>query len=497
MRSHLAKTRKTRSAFRREGEKPLVTARPAEISFRIYANTDLKIQSTTNVARDRSSVHEYETNKLEPIRPRYMDKDHRLLPRFADIQPHHPDRNARDDDSVLSERLHSSPRQVESRTEPAPTPLHPPVQSHSGVRAELLYQQSSAIHRQPSQPQLPHQQRVERHNPSPPPVFSQPIPVLSNYDRDRIVHSQSPSMDNVGVGMSNTPYPSYSRQQQQLQHQQGAIVEGGVAKPKKLHREVEQKRRMRMAEQIVELRKWVSNPNGGKTDKVSVLQDAVTYVKESAKKIEDLQRALEESRAECARLRSFLNKSQPISTLPGPLAHLAPPQAHVAPISHLNSAMRQRATGGMFENEMRHPSQFSVMQTAYEERHVHPGGTDGSQGTIRSVSGPSNFVAAPNSSLVMRGGPSRQPASQGFGTPIGEPFPSGSIGQTNRALAQHHSQAGLRGGYYRASQEVRMMTSGPGQSYHRPGRDDYQIVNLPRLRGEDEEQQRSERQSES
>lgn len=75
-----------------------------------------------------------------------------------------------------------------------------------------------------------------------------------------------------------------------------------LAKPKKLHREVEQKRRMRMAAQILELRKWVSDP-AGKTDKVSVLQDAVAFVKHAAGSIQQLNTALEESREEVRRLR--------------------------------------------------------------------------------------------------------------------------------------------------------------------------------------------------
>lgn len=89
-----------------------------------------------------------------------------------------------------------------------------------------------------------------------------------------------------------------------------------IAKPKKLHREVEQKRRMRMAEQIVELRKWVSNPNGGKTDKVSVLQDAVSYVKDSARKIHLLNEMLQRSRAECAHLRHLLSNAAPVGSFP-------------------------------------------------------------------------------------------------------------------------------------------------------------------------------------
>lgn len=420
-----------------------------------------------------------------------MDKDHRPLPRFADIQAQHPDRNARGE-SALPERLHESSQLVNSRPEQAPPPLHPPMQSHL-VRPEMVYQPSNAARRQHGHPQMSRQHHPERQNPAPIQAYSQPMQAVSNSDRDWAAHSQSPSVDNMAYGVASTQYSTFNRQPQQI-----SVAEGGVTKPKKLHREVEQKRRMRMAEQIVELRKWVSDPNGGRTDKVSVLQDAVTYVKESAKKVEELQNALERSRAECSHLRSLLNKSSPASTLPGPPVH-TPPQSHIASVPHLGSAVRHHAHGGVFDEEIHQPSQLTVMQKAYQEGQLHPSVADAPnpQRALGSMGVPSNFAVTPNSSIVMRGAASAQPTAQAFGNRGGQLTP-GLIRHSHPELPSLHSQHDLHGGYYETTHAAgRTVISGPSQPFYRSGQNLYDREPLPRLRRENEEQQTNERKSET
>eukprot|EP00178_Gracilaria_changii_P016592 TRINITY_DN47829_c0_g1_i1.p1 TRINITY_DN47829_c0_g1~~TRINITY_DN47829_c0_g1_i1.p1 ORF type:complete len:277 (+),score=51.55 TRINITY_DN47829_c0_g1_i1:305-1135(+) len=59
---------------------------------------------------------------------------------------------------------------------------------------------------------------------------------------------------------------------------QGAPLRGAVSRPKRLHREVERKRRMRVSEQVALLRRALCDSHAEKSDTVSVLQRAVHFV---------------------------------------------------------------------------------------------------------------------------------------------------------------------------------------------------------------------------
>lgn len=332
-----------------------------------------------------------------------MDKDHPPLPRFADIQGQPWGDNPQDDESTPSE-LHHTTQRRSSISDLNPPALHPPMQMHHPLRPEGLHQPSirppthAAVQ---SQPFYIH--RAETNIPSPRPSVSQPIPSRSAFNTDRIVHSQSPSTDTLGVTMSSGSYSLHGRQQQ------ASVAEGNITKPKKLHREVEQKRRMRMAEQIVELRKWVSNPNGGKTDKVSVLQDAVSFVKESSRKIDELQDALDRSREECAHLRSLLNNFQAPNLL-GPPARLAPSLTRLSPVQHLAGSLRHSAN--ITTEEARHQSRFAGLRTDIKERKIGSGlGDSTSHGVLSAPFPLTNYSSTTARSLTGKAGPPLRPES--------------------------------------------------------------------------------------
>lgn len=405
-----------------------------------------------------------------------MDKDHRPLPRFADIQPRQSDRISRDE-NPSQERYNTSSDRVDHLGARGPRPLHPPVRRHA-VRTDLFYQQSSATHHPSGYGQISQQHLPERQVRSPIPAYSQPIQTLSDSDRDRAAHSQSPSVENMSHTAPTIHYASYKRPQQL---QQVAVAEGGVTKPKKLHREVEQKRRMRMAEQIVELRKWVSDPNGGRTDKVSVLQDAVTYVKESARKIEELKAALERSDAECAHLRSLVNKSSMRSNLQPTLPQMHA-QSHLAPISHLSNTIRNPISG-TFDESGRPSSQLTGMPTVYQERQVYQSTAHepGSHGNIATTAGPPNFVVAQDSATVM--------GIRSFGEPRAQtdpnrsnlhPAPS-SVMPSSLELPGLQGQPGLHARYYGTNHEAgRAGIGAPPQRSYRPGQTFYESGSLPK-----------------
>lgn len=79
-----------------------------------------------------------------------------------------------------------------------------------------------------------------------------------------------------------------------------------ISKPRKLHRQVEQKRRMRISEQISQLKQCVSDPSDVKTDKVSILKRSVAFVKECQTRIHCLQRNLTWLQNEHARLLTLV-----------------------------------------------------------------------------------------------------------------------------------------------------------------------------------------------
>lgn len=114
-------------------------------------------------------------------------------------------------------------------------------------------------------------------------------------------------------------------------HQSTSSTEAAISKPKKLHREVEQKRRLRMAEQIVQLRHWVCNPSSTKTDKVSVLQDAVQYVKDATRDNRQLQGMVTRLQAENAQLRSIISATHP-NSLPTQQAQQSPSDQNQMPL---------------------------------------------------------------------------------------------------------------------------------------------------------------------
>lgn len=133
-----------------------------------------------------------------------------------------------------------------------------------------------------------------------------------------------------------------------------------------------------MAEQIVELRKWVSNPNGGKTDKVSVLQDAVSYVKDASRRIQVLNDMLQRSRAECAHLRHMLSSTAPsvsipsssVSNLQSNSDNQFPSPPAIAPPSHSNTRIQANAQIHSTSVPMPHVSSSvnSVLESAGNER---------------------------------------------------------------------------------------------------------------------------------
>ncbi|CAN8066100.1 unnamed protein product [Agarophyton chilense] len=86
---------------------------------------------------------------------------------------------------------------------------------------------------------------------------------------------------------------------------------------------------MRMAEQIAELRQCVSDPNSGKTDKVSILQDAVSFIKSAKRNIISLEYRLQAAESECSRLLAILTEWQ--STTPRHQPHHNPHPLPVHP----------------------------------------------------------------------------------------------------------------------------------------------------------------------
>lgn len=327
-----------------------------------------------------------------------MDKHHRPLPRFADIQGQPWVDNPQEDESTRSERYHGT-RRRSNISDPNPPALHPPMQTHHPIRPDGMHQLStkppahSEVQSQPF-----YNRRAETNIPTPRPSTSQPIPGRSAFDTDRIVHSQSPPTDALGITMSSGHLSLHERQQQT------SVAEGGITKPKKLHREVEQKRRMRMAEQIVELKKWVSNPNSGKSDKVSVLQDAVSFVKESSRKIDELQEALDRSREECAHLRSLLNNFQ-APALPGPPARPTPSLTRLSPVQQLVGSLQHSAN--TTTEEIRHHSRFAVAPINIEERKVGTGLPTSANHSVLGAPLPlTNYSPTVPRSVTGRAGPS-------------------------------------------------------------------------------------------
>lgn len=106
-----------------------------------------------------------------------------------------------------------------------------------------------------------------------------------------------------------------------------------------------------MAEQIGELRRWVSNPNGGRTDKVSVLQDAVSFVKDANRRIEELETMVSRLRMENTHLRTMVDSTQtqltatgvvqPLSSLPG----MMPATPGRSELPHRLPSQRPASTG--------------------------------------------------------------------------------------------------------------------------------------------------------
>eukprot|EP00178_Gracilaria_changii_P000572 TRINITY_DN1070_c0_g1_i1.p1 TRINITY_DN1070_c0_g1~~TRINITY_DN1070_c0_g1_i1.p1 ORF type:complete len:411 (-),score=78.60 TRINITY_DN1070_c0_g1_i1:267-1499(-) len=199
----------------------------------------------------------------------------------------------------------------------APTSSEPPfapltfVDSRSPPPSQQQQQQQQH-QQQPRQPQhsLSHSQLPARSLPTPPTTTPTPLfPSLSTTAQ----RSSQPS----------PPIPVSS--------------EAAISKPKKLHREVEQRRRMRMTEQIEELRHCVSDPNSGKTDKVSILQDAVAFVKAAKRTIHSLQFKLQAAESECARLVAILTELQPNLLRQQPHHSAAPLSAHPH-VHHVPSA---------------------------------------------------------------------------------------------------------------------------------------------------------------
>lgn len=381
---------------------------PQSPPFPIPTLTD--IPSSPSPTSSRYPRTWYQTlHPLVPLRPYWMDRDHRLLPRFADIQSHSSDPNPQDDDSTHSERRYPTLRHS-NLPELNPAVLHPPMQPHHTARADALYQSvSRPLTHPPVQSQPFYLHRIEINNSPPPSSLSQPIPVLSTLDPDRVVRSQSPSTDTPAHTMSTAQLSSHPR------HHSTPVAEGSVTKPKKLHREVEQKRRMRMAEQIVELRKWVSNPNGGKTDKVSVLQDAVSYVKDASRKIDELQDALHRSRDECAHLRTLLSKAQP-AFLPAPSAHLVSHLARPAPVQHPVGSLRHPAEARV--EQVQHPSRFAIAPPNFDDRALRTTlPDDASHGVLARPLPVTHYSSAATQSRVGRVGPSSlsEPTSIPFG----------------------------------------------------------------------------------
>lgn len=329
-----------------------------------------------------------------------------------------------------------TPRYAPGNQPPVTTPLHP---LHPPMQASPVRQDHP--HHIPPVIAHPHHHLRTNH-----PAPDHPLP--SPYHPSHRFPSPSSEPDAPRHQPHAYTYPPSSFSAEiTSQPLQLPVADGGIAKPKKLHREVEQKRRMRMTQQIAQLRQWVSNPNGGRTDKVSVLQDTVAYVKDAATKIQDLQTALHHSKAECDHLRSLLNNSSSLLPMSKNPSRLATSQSDVASVPHPSVDASRHPPGSLLQNVVGQAPVQTAVPTPFSSSRLPPApnSSHSQPPTQRPATGHSNYAgvdSGPPVSIRQKEHPNRRNSQEGP-NPDGFPDSAGNIALQSLPLPRLHNQRGM------------------------------------------------------